>query len=180
MAANLPEFVFRSGLGVDIHAFAEGRRCVLGGVEIPNPRGLLGHSDADAVVHAVCDALLGAMGLADIGAWFPDNDATFKDIDSLKLLQRVYELMEMAHCTLVNLDVMLLAEEPRVKPHREAMKVKLSLVLHCRPDQIAIKASTMEGMGFVGRREGVLAQAVVSLYGPSQIQLIINPDQHRT
>lgn len=163
---TLPIKVFRSGLGIDTHAFAEKRPCVIGGVLIPHHRGLAGHSDADVLIHAVCDALLGAMGLADIGAWFPDNDQEFKNIDSTLLLARVRELMQEGNFTLINLDCVILAEEPKIKPYRHAMRERMAAVLQCEGDQIGIKATTMEKMGFVGRSEGVMAQATASLYGP--------------
>ncbi|NLB63906.1 MAG: 2-C-methyl-D-erythritol 2,4-cyclodiphosphate synthase [Fibrobacter sp.] len=162
--------MFRTGFGADVHAFVEGRPCILGGVNIPHHLGLAGHSDADAVVHALCDAILGAMGLGDIGTWFPDNDPAFKDVDSLLLLAQVQKLMEENSCVLVNADIVLFAEEPKLKPHRQAIQNKLSEVLKCRPDQISVKASTMEKKGFVGRSEGVFSQVVVSIYGPAQIK----------
>lgn len=168
---KLPEFVFRTGFGADVHAFADNRACILGGINIPHPRGLLGHSDADAIVHALCDALLGAMGLGDIGTWFPDNDPAFKDVDSLKLLAQVQKLMEQTQCQLVNADIVLFAEEPKLKPYRRPIQEKLASVMGCRPDQVSVKASTMEKMGFVGRSEGVFTQVVVSVYGPARIEL---------
>ncbi len=153
----------RIGQGIDVHAFAEGRRCVLGGVEIPAERGLLGHSDADALTHAVMDAVLGAIGQRDIGTLFPDTDQAFKDADSIKLLAKVWELAAAQGWRLVNADVTLLAEVPKVKPHVEKMQARLSSVLGCEPSRIAIKATTAERLGFVGRQEGVLASAVVLL-----------------
>jgi 2-C-methyl-D-erythritol 2,4-cyclodiphosphate synthase len=153
----------RIGQGIDIHPFADGRRCVLGGVEIPGARGLLGHSDADALVHALIDAILGALGERDIGTLFPDTDASFKDADSTELLRSVWRLAAAKGWSLVNADMTLLAEKPKVKPHVDAMLAKLSSVLECEVSQLAIKATTTERLGFVGRKEGVLASAVVLL-----------------
>jgi 2-C-methyl-D-erythritol 2,4-cyclodiphosphate synthase len=154
----------RIGQGIDIHPFADGRRCVLGGVEIPDaPQGLAGHSDADALVHALMDAILGALGGRDIGTLFPDTDNSFKDIDSCILLQRVWELARQEGWSLVNADVTLLAEVPKVKPYVEQMRVRLGSVLQSDPGRITVKATTTEGLGFIGRKEGVLASAVVLL-----------------
>ena len=153
----------RIGQGIDVHQFAEGRRCVLGGVEIPHIKGLLGHSDADVLTHALMDAILGAIGGRDIGTLFPDTDAAYKDADSLVLLRKVWEVAAQAGWRLVNADITLLAEAPKVKPHVPTMRERLSAVLECGSDQIAIKATTMERMGFVGREEGVMASAVVLL-----------------
>lgn len=153
----------RVGQGIDVHQFAEGRRCVLGGVEIPYTKGLLGHSDADVLTHALMDAILGAIGGRDIGTLFPDTDAAYKDADSLVLLRKVWEVAAQAGWRLVNADITLLAEAPKVKPHVPTMRDRLSAVLECGSDQIAIKATTMEKMGFVGREEGVMASAVVLL-----------------
>lgn len=153
----------RIGQGIDVHAFAEGRRCVLGGVEIPAERGLLGHSDADALTHAVMDAVLGAIGQRDIGTLFPDTDAAIKDADSIDLLSKVWQIAASQGWRLVNADVTLLAQVPKVKPHVEKMQGRLSGVLGCEPSRIAIKATTTEKLGFVGREEGVLASAVVLL-----------------
>jgi 2-C-methyl-D-erythritol 2,4-cyclodiphosphate synthase len=138
----------RIGQGIDIHAFEAGRRCVLGGVEIPSERGLLGHSDADALTHAVMDAVLGAIGQRDIGTLFPDTDMAFKDADSIELLRKVWELA---------------AKEPKVKPFVGQMQERLSAALGCQPNRVAIKATTTERLGFIGREEGVLASAVVLL-----------------
>ena len=153
----------RVGQGIDVHQFAEGRRCVLGGVEIPHAKGLLGHSDADVLTHALMDAILGAIGGRDIGTLFPDTDVAFKDADSLVLLRQVWEVATRAGWRLVNADITLLAEAPKVKPHVPTMRERLSAILACDPDQIAIKATTMEKMGFIGRGEGVVASAVVLL-----------------
>jgi 2-C-methyl-D-erythritol 2,4-cyclodiphosphate synthase len=153
----------RIGQGIDVHQFAEGRRCVLGGVEIPSARGLLGHSDADVLVHALMDAILGAVGGRDIGTLFPDTDASYKDADSCKLLAKVWEIARGEGWSLVNADITLLAEAPKVKPYVEAMKARLAETLACSPSQFAIKATTTEKLGFIGRGEGVVASAVVLL-----------------
>jgi 2-C-methyl-D-erythritol 2,4-cyclodiphosphate synthase len=153
----------RIGQGIDVHQFAEGRRCVLGGVEIPHTRGLLGHSDADVLTHALMDAILGAIGGRDIGTLFPDTEAAFKDADSIELLKKVWQVATRERWSLVNADITLLAEAPKVKPHVPTMRERLSAALGSDPSQITIKATTMERMGFVGREEGVMASAVVLL-----------------
>ena len=150
-------------MGFDFHPFARGRRLVLGGVEIPHPLGLKGHSDADALLHAVCDALLGAAGLRDIGTWFPDTDPAYRDISSLTLLERAYGLVRDRGFTVVNLDITVLAEAPRIKRHVEAMKTNLAQALSLEPERIGLKATTMEGCGMIGRREGIAVQSVVLL-----------------
>lgn len=152
---------FRIGQGMDIHPFQEGRRCVLGGIEIPSSKGLKGHSDADALVHALMDAILGAIGRRDIGTLFPDTDDAFKDADSCELLRRVWALATSEGWSLVNADLTLLAEVPKVKPYVTAMQDKLSSILGAEPSRVTIKATTTERLGFVGREEGVLASAVV-------------------
>ncbi len=152
---------FRIGQGIDIHPFQEGRPCVLGGVEIPSSKGLQGHSDADALVHALMDAILGATGRRDIGTLFPDTDQAFKDADSCELLRRVWSLATSEGWSLVNADITLLAEVPRVKPYVTQMQVKLSEILGGEPSRVTIKATTTERLGFIGREEGVLASAVV-------------------
>jgi 2-C-methyl-D-erythritol 2,4-cyclodiphosphate synthase len=152
---------FRVGQGIDIHPFQEGRRCVLGGVEIPSSKGLQGHSDADALVHALMDAILGAIGRRDIGTLFPDTDASFKDADSCELLRRVWVLATSEGWSLVNADITLLAEVPKVKPYVTQMQERLSDILGAEPSRVTIKATTTERLGFIGREEGVLASAVV-------------------
>lgn len=154
----------RIGQGIDIHPFAEGRRCVLGGVEIPGAaRGLQGHSDADALLHALIDALLGAMGERDIGTLFPDDDQSFKGIDSSLLLAKVWSIAADAGWSLINADMTLLAEVPRVKPYVQAMREKMAGILQSEPSRITVKATTTEKLGFIGREEGVLASCVVLL-----------------
>lgn len=155
----------RVGLGVDAHAFAPGRRLVLGGVDIPHPVGLAGHSDADVVAHALCDALLGAAGLGDIGEHFPDSDPAFEGADGMDLLGRVAAMVRGRGLEIVNADVTVLAEEPRVSPHRGSMRENLAGAMGIGADRVGVKATTTEGMGLVGRREGIVALAV-ALVGP--------------
>jgi 2-C-methyl-D-erythritol 2,4-cyclodiphosphate synthase len=154
---------YRIGSGYDFHPFQEGRRLFLGGVEIPHEKGLKGHSDADAALHALCDALLGAAGLSDIGSYFPDTDPRYQGISSLLLLEKVYRLVRGKGFKPVNVDLTIIAEEPRIKPHADAMKANIARVLKLAVDEIGLKATTMEGLGTVGRREGLAAQAVVLL-----------------
>jgi 2-C-methyl-D-erythritol 2,4-cyclodiphosphate synthase len=148
------------GLGFDAHSFAEGRRLVLGGVEIPHHRGLAGHSDADVLVHALMDALLGACGERDIGVRFPDTDPTFRDISSLVLLEEVMGVVSERGCRVVNVDCVVVAQEPRLSPHIEEMRKRLALILRVPESRVGIKATTTEGMGFTGRGEGIAAVAV--------------------
>jgi 2-C-methyl-D-erythritol 2,4-cyclodiphosphate synthase len=146
---------FRSGLGFDVHNFEEGRRLVLGGVEIAHSHGLSGHSDADVVVHAAMDAVLGAAGLPDIGHFFPNTDERYRGADSLELAREVRRQLQQRGYEVVNLDVMILAEVPRVGPHREAMQRNLAEAFAMPVEAVGIKATTMEKMGFIGRREGI-------------------------
>lgn len=149
------------GFGFDVHQLQEGRKLVLGGVEIPHVKGALGHSDADVVIHALCDALLGAAGLKDIGYYFPDTDAAFKNIDSTILLARVIELLDERNYTVGNADISLVLEKPKIKPHIDLMKERLAPILKISTEDISIKATTNEKLGYVGREEGVAAYAVV-------------------
>ena len=153
----------RVGIGYDVHAFADDRALVLGGVTIPHEQGLAGHSDADVLLHAVCDALLGAAGMGDIGRHFPDTDSAFKDIDSLVLLDRTMDLIRSRGLAVANIDATILAEAPRMWPHIPAMRENISRVLGVPPDDVNIKATTSEGMGFIGRREGIAAMCVALL-----------------
>lgn len=162
--------VQRIGIGFDVHQLVAGRKCIIGGVDIPHEKGLLGHSDADVLVHAICDALLGAMGLGDIGTFFPDNDPQFKGIDSLVLLGRVAEIMQQRNFRLVNLDSVVMGERPKVKPHRESMQKNIAKVLGVDPAQVGIKATTTERLGFTGREEGIAAQAVALLESYSTLE----------
>ena len=152
----------RTGIGVDTHAFAEGRRLVLGGVDVPHERGLSGHSDADVLTHAVIDAVLGAAGLGDIGQHFPDTDAKWKDADSLALLAAVLERVAARGLRVSYVDATVMAERPKLASHREAICERLGAALGC---PFNLKATTGEGMGFVGRGEGVAALAVATLEG---------------
>jgi 2-C-methyl-D-erythritol 2,4-cyclodiphosphate synthase len=149
----------RTGIGIDSHRFAPGRRLVLGGVEIPHDHGLEGHSDADVLAHAIADALLGAAGLGDIGQHFPDSDPRFAGADSMVLLQDVVERVRAAGHELVHVDATLMIERPRIAPHRDAIRSSLAAVL----GSVNVKATTGEGMGFVGRAEGAAALAVATL-----------------
>jgi 2-C-methyl-D-erythritol 2,4-cyclodiphosphate synthase len=153
----------RTGIGYDAHRLAAGRRLVLGGVEIPHDRGLAGHSDADVLTHAVIDALLGAAGLGDIGQHFPDTDERFRDADSIALLREVAGLVAARDLTVVNVDATVLAERPRLAEHREAMRRRLAEALDVPEGRVNVKATTGEGMGWVGREEGIAALAVASL-----------------
>jgi 2-C-methyl-D-erythritol 2,4-cyclodiphosphate synthase len=154
----------RIGQGIDIHPFAEGRKCVLGGIEIPGAtRGLQGHSDADALLHALIDAILGAMGERDIGTLFPDDDQSLKGVDSALLLAKVWNIATAAGWRLVNADMTLLAEAPRVKPYVSAMREKMAEILQSDASRVTVKATTTEKLGFIGRGEGVLASCVVLL-----------------
>jgi len=153
----------RIGHGYDAHRFAEGRLLVLGGVQIDHPRGLAAHSDGDVVIHAVCDALLGAAALGDIGRHFPDSSAEFAGIDSRVLLRRVVALVQRQRLGLGNLDVTIVAQAPRLAGHMPAMRDNLAADLGAPPARVNVKATTTEGMGFTGRAEGIAAHAVVLL-----------------
>ena len=154
----------KTGLGYDIHKFAEGRKCVLGGVEIPYEKGLLGHSDADVVLHALCDAILGALGLGDIGEHFPNTDPAYKDIASLELLKKVKEQLDESGYALSNVDIMIQAEAPKVNPHKQEMIKNIATTLELAQEDINIKATTQEGLGAIGNKEGVAAFASVLIY----------------
>ena len=153
----------RIGLGVDAHAFADGIQLVLGGVTIDHPQGLAGHSDGDVIAHALTDALLGAAGLADIGALFPSDDDRYLDADSLDLLAEAYRAVSAAGFALVNADCILIGEEPRIAPHRDAMQDRLAGALGVDRGQVTVRATTTDRLGFAGRREGLAAQAVALL-----------------
>ncbi len=151
----------RVGLGYDVHSLVKGRKLILGGVEIPHHMGLLGHSDADVLVHAVMDALLGSLALGDIGGHFPDSEIAYKNADSLDLLRKVLKSVKKAGFELVNVDTVIMAEKPKLAPHINLMRENLANCLDCRISQISIKATTTEKLGFVGREEGIAAQAIV-------------------
>ncbi|HEY2713462.1 MAG TPA: 2-C-methyl-D-erythritol 2,4-cyclodiphosphate synthase [Chthoniobacterales bacterium] len=155
--------MFRSGIGYDAHRFGEGRKLILGGVEIPHPRGLEGHSDADVLSHAIADALLGAIGECDIGHHFPNTDESIRGISSLEILSRVGKIVMQKNSRIVNLDATLIAEAPRIAPHLAAMRKRISAALAIDISCVGIKATTNEGMGAVGRGEGIVAMAVASV-----------------
>jgi 2-C-methyl-D-erythritol 2,4-cyclodiphosphate synthase len=157
--------LFRIGFGYDAHSLVKGRPLIIGGVEIPHASGLEGHSDADVLVHAVIDAILGALGMGDIGQHFPDTDPAYKGADSLLMLKTVMEWVRHKGFRLNNVDVTVVAENPKLSPHVSAMQHRLADVLEASINQINIKATTTEGMGFTGRQEGIEAFAVVSLVG---------------
>ena len=147
----------RIGIGYDIHRLVKGRPLILGGVSIAHEKGLLGHSDADVLTHAICDALLGASGLGDIGTHFPDDDPQYKDISSLTLLSETCRLLIDNGFRIVNLDATLFAEAPKVAPHRQKMQAKLAEAMNINPPEINIKATTTEGLGVIGKGEGIAA-----------------------
>ena len=157
----------RVGFGYDAHRFVAGRPLILGGVLIPHSAGLMGHSDADVLTHAVIDALIGALGKGDIGKHFPDDDPSLKDANSLLMLKKVMVWVKMGRWRIDSLDATVVAQQPRLAPHIQAMRVALSGVLDVGTDRINVKAKTTEGMGFCGREEGMEAFAVVSLIQPT-------------
>ena len=154
----------RIGMGYDVHRLTEGRDLILGGVNIPYEKGLLGHSDADVLLHAVMDALLGAAALGDIGKHFPDSDPAYKGISSLKLLEHVGELLEKEGYTVGNIDATIIAQRPKMAPHIAVMRKNIAEVLRIEESQINIKATTEEGLGFTGSGEGISSQAVCLLF----------------
>lgn len=151
----------RVGSGFDVHRLVEGRRLVLGGVDIPYAKGLLGHSDADVLIHAICDALLGAAALGDLGEHFPDTAGEYKDIDSRRLLGQVKLLLQAEGWTIINIDCTIIAQRPKVAAYIPAMRTNLAHTLALEAKQIGIKATTTEELGFTGRGEGIAAQATV-------------------
>ncbi|HEY7742873.1 MAG TPA: 2-C-methyl-D-erythritol 2,4-cyclodiphosphate synthase [Burkholderiales bacterium] len=153
----------RIGQGFDAHALVPGRKLVIGGVAIPHEKGLAGHSDADVLIHAVCDALLGAAGLGDIGSHFPDSDARYKDIDSRRLLREVARLLKERGFAAANVDATIIAQAPKMAPHIPAMRANLAADLGIALDAVNIKAKTTEMLGFVGRGEGIAAESVALL-----------------
>lgn len=153
----------RIGLGYDVHAFAEGRRLVIGGVDIPFDKGLDGHSDADVLVHAVMDALVGALRAGDIGKLFPDTDPAYKGADSIKLLEQVGELVRGEGWRILDIDTVLMIQEPKMAPHRKQMRANIAAALQIPVESVGVKATTTEWLGYEGRGEGVTAQAVALL-----------------
>lgn len=153
----------RVGFGFDVHRLVEGRKLILGGVDIPSDKGLLGHSDADVIVHAICDAMLGALALGDIGKHFPDSDDQYKNISSLKLLSHVYGLISRHRYRVVNIDAMLILEKPKIAPFVDQMRSNIAESIRTTIDFVSVKATTSEQLGFTGKGEGAAAQAVVLL-----------------
>jgi 2-C-methyl-D-erythritol 2,4-cyclodiphosphate synthase len=152
---------YRTGIGFDVHAFAEDRRLIIGGIEIPFDKGLLGHSDADVLLHAISDALLGSLSLGDIGQHFPDNDEEYKDADSKDLLKEVYKLVIQNGYKIGNIDAVIAMQQPKLSPFIFKIREKISHILNVELDQVSIKATTTEKMGFIGREEGAAAFATV-------------------
>lgn len=155
--------MIRVGQGFDVHQLVEGRKCIIGGVDIPYEKGLLGHSDADVLLHAISDAILGALALGDIGRHFPDTAAEYKDADSLVLLKRVWQLAKERGYRLGNADSTIIAQKPKMAPYIPQMVTIIAEALEADPDQINVKATTSEQLGFTGRGEGIAAQSVVCL-----------------
>ncbi len=155
--------MFRIGQGFDVHQLTEGRPLIIGGITIPYEMGLLGHSDADVLLHTVSDACLGAIGEGDIGKHFPDTDPNFKDADSAKLMEHVWQLVKNKGYELVNADCTIIAQKPKMAPYIEQMRVRIAELLEATPEQINVKATTTEKLGFTGRGEGIASQAVVLL-----------------
>jgi 2-C-methyl-D-erythritol 2,4-cyclodiphosphate synthase len=153
----------RIGFGIDFHQLVEGRDLWIGGVKIPHHKGALGHSDADVLLHAICDALLGALALGDIGVHFPNTDNTWKDIDSKILLQKSYELIKARNYRVINVDSSICLEAPKIKKYSDQMRSVIAGILEITQDDVSVKATTTEQMGFVGREEGLVAYATVLL-----------------
>ena len=153
----------RIGHGYDVHRLCEGRKCIIGGVDIPHTTGLLGHSDADVLLHAVMDAIIGAMALGDIGHLFPDNDNSFKDIDSMILCKRVYAVMEQNGYAIGNIDATVIAQKPKMAPYIDMMRENIASVFHTKKENVSVKATTEEKLGFTGQELGIAAHAVCIL-----------------
>ena len=168
--------MIRTGIGYDSHRLAEGRRLVVGGVEIPHTCGLLGHSDADVLIHALCDALLGAVADGDIGTHFPDRDPQWKDADSTVLLRQVTERLTQAGWRILNTDATVVTEAPRLAPYISAMRTRLAEVMGLDPSRVSVKAKSNEGMDAVGRREGIAAMAVATVCRASAANLSLSGD----
>lgn len=161
----------RVGMGYDVHRLTEDRELIIGGVNIPYEKGLLGHSDADVLIHAVMDALLGAAALGDIGKHFPDTDPAYKGISSVKLLRHVGELLESRLYIISNIDATIIAQRPKMAPYIEQMRANIANALHIEAGQVNVKATTEEGLGFTGNGEGISAQAVCLLTSPFNLAL---------
>lgn len=169
----------RVGTGYDVHRLINGRRLVLGGVEIPHTSGLLGHSDADVLTHAVMDALLGAAALGDIGMHFPDTDEQYRGISSMKLLARVRELLEQAGYLIENIDATVIAQRPKLRPYIEAMENRIAEALQIEKTQVNVKATTEERLGFTGREEGICAQAVCCISRFYENSVLVSDSEER-
>lgn len=154
---------YRIGSGVDFHQLTEGRDLWIGGIKIPHTKGALGHSDADVLLHAICDAMLGALALGDIGVHFPDTDDTYKDIDSKLLLAKTADMVRQKGYNVINIDSTLCLQEPKIKPYILQMQLAIASILNISTDNVSIKATTTERMGFAGREEGLVAYATVLL-----------------
>lgn len=154
---------YRIGFGIDFHQFSEGRDLWIGGVKIPHTKGALGHSDADVLLHAICDAMLGALSLGDIGVHFPNTDPAYLDIDSKILLKKTYELIKQKNYRVINIDSSVCLESPKIMKYAEEMRKQIASILEITPEDVSIKATTTEKMGFVGREEGLVAYATVLL-----------------
>ena len=159
----------RVGIGYDVHKLVENRKLIIGGVDIPYEKGLLGHSDADVLLHAISDALLGAAALGDIGKHFPDTDPKWKGADSLKLLEKVGELIEEKCLFIENIDATIIAQAPKMRPHIDTMRANIAKALHIDVEQVNVKATTEEGMGFTGEGLGISAQAICLLASPTRL-----------
>ena len=159
----------RIGMGYDVHRLVEGRKLIMGGVEIPYEKGLIGHSDADVLLHAISDALLGAAALGDIGKHFPDTDERYKGADSLMLLSHVGTLLEENMYFIENIDATIIAQAPKMRPHIDKMRGNIAKALHINVEQVSVKATTEEGLGFTGTGEGISAQAICLLESPTHL-----------
>lgn len=160
----------RIGTGYDVHKLVPGRKLILGGVEIPYERGLLGHSDADVLLHAIMDALLGAAALGDIGKWFPDTDDTYKGADSTKLMERVREILEEHYFLIENVDATVIAQAPKLRPYIDQMRQNIADALQIDLSQVSVKATTEEHLGFTGRGEGIAVQAAALITSPMDLE----------
>jgi 2-C-methyl-D-erythritol 2,4-cyclodiphosphate synthase len=160
---------FRTGIGFDVHSLAENRKLVIGGVLIPFEKGLLGHSDADVLLHAICDALLGALALGDIGKFFPDTDEKYKNADSKILLENTYKLIREKGYVIKNVDSVVAAQKPKLSPYINQMKEIIASILNTEIDCISVKATTTEKLGFIGREEGISAFATVLIYSDNNL-----------
>ena len=174
----------RIGMGYDVHKLVEGRKLILGGVEIPNEKGLLGHSDADVLLHAIMDALLGAAALGDIGKHFPDTDPAYKGISSIRLLEHVADLLEEHQFLIENIDATIIAQRPKMRPYIDTMRENIAKALKIESDQINVKATTEEGLGFTGSGEGISSQAICMLekvmnYSSVDVPAVRGAKKHR-